>query len=174
MNSAQFKKLLESITMEQWQAVVNGEALVLVDDEQLQLGPTSHNEAIIVANADNAQSADELRQTQLEEVDDTLVAFYLTRPLTRNGFTNQVRALVDKHGAEMFGAPEGEQAELTLFVDVAEVVVEDANSPRHRYGASCEFTSSMLMSAQEQVMRWVESGEAYDRYLGMNVCRYNC
>jgi hypothetical protein len=31
-----------------------------------------------------------------------------------------------------------------------------------------------LMDTATQVEKWLNSGEAYDRYLSMNVCRYNC
>lgn len=174
MNKAQFKKLLESVSNEQWQSVVDGEALLLVDDEVIQLGPVKANEAIILADRDNAQTADQLRRACLQDVDDILINFYLTRPLTRTGFNNQVKGLVERYGAEKFGAPEGQLPELTLFVDVAEVIAEDTSSPRHRYGAGCELSTFSPLSPEEQVIRWIESGGAYDRYLGMNVCRYNC
>jgi hypothetical protein len=62
-----------------------------------------------------------------------------------------------------------------LFVDGGEVIAECADSPRHRYGVFCELESTLSEHAiEEQVRQWLERGEAYEDYLGMNVCRYNC
>jgi hypothetical protein len=37
----------------------------------------------------------------------------------------------------------------------------------------CELQRPLAV-LDERVRRWLERGEAHQRYLGMNVCRYNC
>jgi hypothetical protein len=98
----------------------------------------------------------------------------LIGPLTRDDFNKQVRELFDQHGIEAFAAPAGQLPARSLFVDNGEIVAEPADSPRHRYGAYCEMPAGNLMDVATQVEKWLNSGEAYDLYLSMNVCRYNC
>lgn len=96
-------------------------------------------------------------------------------PLTQDEFEHQVEALFAAHGTAAFAAAAGELPARSLFVDGAQVVVETADSPRHRYGAFCELDRVLDAAAlNDYVWHWLRGGEAYSLYLSMNVCRYRC
>ena len=161
--------------MTAWEAVVDGKALLLVDDQRLEPGPAKAPDAIITPPDQTDANAAGLRRESLDQAEALLYAYYRTHPLTRAGFDHQVAALLARHGAEAFAAPPGHLPRYTLFVDGGEVVAESSGDPRFRYGAYCELPRPMPDSQIEgQVRRWLERGEAHERYLGMNVCRYNC
>lgn len=95
--------------------------------------------------------------------------------LSRDDFDAQVAELIGQHGAEAFAGLWNQPPALTLFVEGQTVVAESADSPRHRYGAFCELDEPLTGAAlTEWVQRWLHSGEAYELYVGMNVCRYHC
>ena len=99
----------------------------------------------------------------------------MAQELSRSAFDRQVEALFEQHGAAAFAALEGHYPERTLFVEGDRVVAESADSPRHRYGTFCELEEPLDGAALEAYVRqWLASGDAYELYIGMNVCRYNC
>jgi hypothetical protein len=175
MNTSIFTRLLEQLSDSDWQAVIEGQAVLLIDDVRLELGPLAAPNALIKAAEQGGANALDLKSESIADAQAILANFYLTHPLTREGFNRQTLSLIQTHGAGAFAALTGQRPERTLFVDGGEVVAESAASPRHPYGAYCELPRPLSGDAIENaVHRWLESGEAFDRYLGMNVCRYNC
>lgn len=99
----------------------------------------------------------------------------MNEPLTQESFNQQVQQLFAQHGANTFAAVAGEYPLYTLFVDGDTVVAESNDSPRHRYGSFCELTTPLAgEELTAHIIDWLEQGEAYNLYLSMNVCRYNC
>lgn len=107
----------------------------------------------------------------------------MAQALSQTDFNQQVEELFAIHGAAAFAAPLGETPRYTLFVDGERVVAESAESPRHQYGAFCALETALEAALEaklkgdaldEHVRAWLDSGEAYELYLGMNVCRYDC
>ncbi|MCP5141765.1 MAG: hypothetical protein H6926_08695 [Chromatiales bacterium] len=173
MTPDRFHTLLEALSDADWQAVVDGRRVLIVDDQMLAIGPADAANAVIQAGGQADATA--LRAESLAEAEDLLGNYYRTHPLTEAGFTSQARRLIDQHGAENFAGPFGPPPPRTLFVDGGELLALDRNDPRHRYGAYCEIDAPMAAEAKtRQVRNWVEKGEAYARYIGMNACRYNC
>ena len=101
--------------------------------------------------------------------------FMRPQELQRADFDQQVAALIHHHGASAFAACWPNLSAYTLFVDEHAVIAEPADSPRHRYGAFCELDAPLTGTAlTERVQLWLDSGEAFELYVGMNVCRYHC
>lgn len=99
----------------------------------------------------------------------------MDQALTQSEFNRQVETLFATHGATSFAAMMGNDPSHTLFVEGDRVVAESADSPRHRYGTFCELDSALDDEAlAAHVWEWLNSGEAHQLYLGMNVCRYDC
>ena len=95
--------------------------------------------------------------------------------LSQADFSQQVQALIAEYGVAAFVAPLGQYPQYTLFVDGETVVAEVSSSPRHRYGGFCELSNSLKGGDLDRyVQQWLNSGEAYQLYLSMNVCRYDC
>ncbi len=175
MNEENFRALLLQAPEEYWWAVVDGRGLLLVDDQRLEPGPLDAPNLIIRLAENTTADAVALMEDALANAEQLLADYYRTHPLTLTGFNHQAGVLIAEHGAMAFAALEGQLPERTLFVDGGELVAEAADSPRHRYGVFCELQRPLPAAAIEgQVKRWLARGDAHERYLGMNVCRYNC
>lgn len=167
-----FVDLLDTRGAELFNRADRQQALRLVEDERLEWGERKAEDVIVehVPEGD----ADEVLQWLKDNADDIVTGFYRSRPLTRRGFDRQVMALFDLFGAGAFAAPVGALPTFSLFVEGGKVVAEPATSPRHRYGAFLEMPGAGHGDSDAQALSWLQSGQAYDQYLGMNVCRYNC
>lgn len=99
----------------------------------------------------------------------------MDQALSPSEFNQQVETLLTTHGAASFAAVTGTYPRHTLFIAGDRVIAESADSPRHRYGTFCELDSTLNDEAlTAYVWEWLNSGDAHEQYLGMNVCRYNC
>ncbi len=175
MNVARFIELLDALDDTDWCAIAKGQALLLVDDEQLGLGPSDAPNVVFNTRGDTEHSVEQLRQAALADAASLLEGYYRTHPLTLTGFNRQVQALIERYGAQAFCARAGDAPKHSLFVEGGEVIAETAESPRHRYGVFCELDRTLAdAEAEKQVDQWLRTGDAYERYLSMNVCRYNC
>lgn len=175
MNDKYFKEQLEQLEDSSWQSILEGYSIVIIDDQRLVLGAEQAENVVVPASSFQFSDADALRREVLSRASALLCSYYQAHPLSLPGFNRQVVQLFERYGAEAFAAPCGELPERTLFVDGSDVIAESADSPRHRYGAYCELESlSPGQDIAEYVLQWLENGEAHERYLEMNVCRYNC
>lgn len=175
MDEKRFTQQLEALAPADWQAVAEGLGLLIVDDLGLEIGPASAPNAVVVASKHEGSDPASLKRETLGAAGDLLHNYYLTHPLTPAGFNRQVEDLIREHGATAFAAVAGQLPRYTLFVDGGEVVAEAADSPRHKYGVFCELERPLDETATEACVRkWLQRGEAHERYLEMNVCRYTC
>lgn len=175
MNETLFIRLLDSLEETDWQALAEGGSLLMIDDQRLTLGPADAPNAIVRAPEGRGGVVAALKRSTVAAAVDYLNTYYLTHPLTLAGFNQQVEGLIERHGAGAFAAVEGNLPQYTLFVEGGEVVAESQSSPRHRYGAFCELEQPLTGDAlAARVRRWLTDGEAHERYLSMNVCRYSC
>jgi hypothetical protein len=175
MNKQQFHKLLEQLTEDDWHCLNTGQAILMVDDQSLACGNPQSPNTIVKPPAGLLANQDALKQRVMEKSKNILENYYWTHALTRQGFNHQALALFEQHGADAFAAAVGELPQFTLFVDGGEVVAEPRNAPRHRYGVFYEIESrSFTRDISQRVLHWLQQGHAHERYLEMNVCRYNC
>lgn len=174
MNEKTFIHLLKKLDDNDWQAVTDGMAILMIDDLRLETGPANAPQTIIHA-PEPGLPTETIRQQTLTDAAALLRNYYLTHPLTLAGFNHQTMKLIEAHGADTFTAPAGELPKYTLFVEGGEVIAESPDSPRHRYGLFCELNEPLPTSdLADHVRQWLERGLAHEDYLGMNVCRYNC
>ena len=170
MNLEQFIEGLSGLDDRVWQELTTERALLLVDDARFEAGPAKQPNAVVLADTDG-----DLREHCLANAEQLYQAYYRTHPLTRTGFERQAAALFEHYGPQCFVAPEGQIAERTLFVDGGEVIAPSRENPVHSYGACLEVPARALpRSAADEAWQWLRSGKAYETYLSMNVCRYNC
>jgi hypothetical protein len=96
-------------------------------------------------------------------------------PPSQSEFNAQVASLIEQHGPASFCAPPGQRPEYTLFVEERQVIAEPRNAPRYPYGLYCEIRTGLSDDkVADSLSKWLTSGEAYEAFLGMNICRYNC
>jgi len=156
----------------QWQSIADGANLNLLNDQQLIIS-VENNNSIVENKHITSTSPDEIKAHMISHASVLLQQYYLNHPLSDTGFNQQVKNLFDKHGIETFISNNEQAAERTFFVEGAEVIAENASSPRHPYGVYFTVENKKDFAPQ-QAINWVDSGEAYETYLSMNVCRYNC
>ena len=173
MNLTQLTNILESLDDSVWQALLLGQPLLLIDDERVVAAAESSGKIFIPPQ--QAKDISSLRDSVIADAEEHLNNYYLSHPLSQTGFDRQVEKLVEQYGASAFAAVYPDVSERTLFVDVGEVIAEGHDSPRHPYGAYCELEELLEGDALQQfVLQWIADGEAYERYISMNVCRYGC
>ena len=175
MNEALLIDLLDQLNDSSLLIVQKGQALLLVDDTSLSIGnPDSQN--VLVASGDyDALDAVELRRTLKANAAEIVDAYYQSHPLSWRGFDRQVKELCEQYGHIAFTATPGQRAEKTLFVEQGTVIALGREDPRHAYGIFCELAEPVNNEDIKSVLeQWIGSGQAYDGYLSMNICRYDC
>lgn len=174
MNKTLFKKLLNKLGDSSWQQVFNGQSIIMIDDQLLKTGE-ENNPAAIIKSSPETETAEQLKLETIHNAEDILNNYYLSHPLTQAGFNHQTELLVKVKGALSFAAPAGKFPAYTLFVEGGEVIAEAPDSPRFRYGAFCELDKPVVDNGIDSLVeKWIKQGDAYNLYLNMNVCRYNC
>lgn len=175
MNEKNFIYQLNQLQDADWQAVLEGLAVLILDDAHLEIGNSHSINVIIDAPKQRLLDAATLKRESLAKASTILSNYYLTHPLTLSGFNHQVARLIERYGATVFTALIGQLPERTLFVEGGEVIAETTDSPRHRYGVFCELTHQLAdLAIEAHIHKWLERGEAHESYLSMNVCRYSC
>ena len=173
MDKDQFVEVIQTLEEDVLEAVLAGESICLVDDEKLKL--CNDASSLDLNLPEELKTAEQLREWFVENAEEILQHYYRLNPLTRPGFDLQVKDLFEKYGPASFVGTFDQRASVTLFVEVGTVVAEEQGSARHPYGSFCEIDTPMNDEQREQkAAQWLTSGEAYDQYLSMNVCRYNC
>ena len=175
MDATRLRVLLGQLSAAALDVVLKGQALLMVDDDSLALGDPEAPNVLVRPEAFSVNDVDQLRQVLLENSDELIEGYYRTHPLSWAGFDWQVKALCETQGYETFAALPDARPLKSLFVDQGSVIAEGQDSPRFPYGTYCELRAATGPEEIKQaVERWISSGQAYDSYLGMNVCRYNC
>ncbi len=173
MNEQHLSDLFHALAPAAWQTLERGANLLLVDDSRLEV-TAEPAQNVLLCGADYTETSS-LSEWCQQHVAELLEHYYLTTPLSRRGFDAQVLQLLEQHGGAAFAAPFGAVPTCTLFVEGGDVIAETAASPRHRYGAFLELERPLSPDeAALAVARWIEQGGAYEHYLSMNMCRYNC
>lgn len=175
MTPSLFITLLNTLSTADWQSLLEGGKLQIIDDCTLQVSMEDTAQTIIDGADFSVATIAMLKQQVIEQADTLLADYYRMHPLSEKGFNRQVQALVKLHGDHAFVALFGQCADLTLFVEGGEVIAESADSPRHPYGVFMELDQQLPKDKIAAVVnQWLFSGEAYQQYIGMNVCRYQC
>lgn len=178
MNIDTFKNLLQQLTEEHKNALISGKALCLELD--LKLLPCVENgkgpKQVIIPAFKEGEAPEDIQQFLLDEAEQLHHNYYRNYSLTQPGFNRLLSALFEEHGMHKFAAAPGEAAELTFFGEPGVLKVADAQHPRYRYSTYCELTVSGLSDAQieQEVRHWLNSTAAYQQFLSMNVCSYQC
>jgi len=175
MNSQELRQQLEQLDNASWQQLLAGKALRLVDDQRLELAEPGERSLIVPEQGDCGLDVPALREQIMGQAGELIDEYYLRNPLSLAEFNRQVESLIEQYGAAAFAAEYGEVPVRTLFVEVGDVLAETSESPRHRYGAFCELDEPLEGPAlEERVAAWLDSQEAYEKYISMNICRYSC
>ena len=175
MTESFFIEKLEQLTDSDWYKIFSGQGLLMINDSHLKIGSLDLSYVILSNQFFSANNPDTFKQHAMDSASELYTNYYRTHPLTLYGFNDQLYRLIQKFSPEDFCSLTGQRAEKTLFVEGGELVAMGRTDPRHAYGVFCELSDSIKPSAiANYLSHWIEQGEAYEEYLSMNVCRYNC
>lgn len=165
---------LNQLMQEDWENICKGDSLIMQEDARLLLVSNAIENIFLDRSMMSVDSVEALRIQAIDQSDALLEHYYRKHPLTKVGFARKALVLVHGHEKD-FAASPGQAPSYTLFVEGGEVVAEDQHSPKHPYGVYCELPAAMASEAlSNTVQKWLESGDAHENYLEMNVCRYFC
>lgn len=174
MNSNQFIAGLEALEKNQYQAILEGAALVLQDDEALTLGKNEQPFVIFELGEEHFDSTEALKASLIERAEALIAEYYQFNPISKKHFNQQLTQLIATHGADAMVSLPTKQASLRLFVDQGALTLEGADSPRFKYGICLSLSESCPPKAVEnKVKNWLGSGHAYGDYISVNVCRFS-
>ncbi|MBO1923256.1 hypothetical protein [Thiomicrorhabdus sp. 6S3-12] len=174
MNAEQFTQALTEFSDENYQAILDGAALIIEQDKGLTLGKTEQAFVIFELGDESFDSVAELKASLIDRAEALIKEYYQFNPVSKLHFNNQLQRLIQEHGANAFVSMPGQEATVKVFVDDDAVVAEGSESPRFKYGFCMVLSEKMLPQAIEnKVKNWVQSGSAYDDYISVNVCRFS-
>ncbi len=174
MNTEQFKLALTEFSDENYQAILEGAALIIKEDKALTLGKPEQAYVIFEMGDESFDSVNDLKKSLLERSDDLIEEYYQYNPVSKMHFNNQLSSLVQAHGANAFITMPGQEATVKLFVNEGTVVVETKESPRFKYGFCLVLNDKLIAQAVDnKIKNWITSGSAYDDYISVNVCRFS-
>ncbi|CAA6823361.1 MAG: Unknown protein [uncultured Thiotrichaceae bacterium] len=174
MHIQEIQTKLNRLPQKDWKSIFDGAQLVIHDDESLTVQSQAIDNIFLSASMIETDSADELKNQALAQVEELLSQYYRKHPLTQKGFYRKALAIIKGHENDFAAAPR-QEPNCTLFVEGGEVVAEDQSSPKFLYGVYCELPDNIANGAiPETVQKWLENGDAHETYLEMNVCRYFC
>ena len=172
MNETLLIVLLDQLSDSSLSAIQKGQALLLVDDASLSIGSPDSPNVLVAADDYDAPNAVELRQALKDNASKVIESYYQSHPLSWTGFDRQVKNLCEQHGYAAFTATPGQRAEKTLFVEQGTVIALDSEDPEHAKGVFCELVKPLNNEDIKPVVeQWIDSGQAYDAYLSMDVRR---
>ena len=175
MNAEEFVEAVQAMSDEDLQSLQTGDRLYLHNDHELMVGAEHKAARLNVELGEDAATPQTIRQALVDQAESLIEQHYRENPLSQPGFNQQVLRLVQEHGAENFAAGSGQRARYTLFVEGGEILRQQAGDARYPYGSFLELHKEFDAAERAKlVIDWIESGEAYQQYLSMNVCRYNC
>lgn len=174
MHIQEINTQLFQLTQKDWEDLFNGAQLVMHDDEKLTLQAQAIENIFLTASMIETGAANELKYQAIEQAEELLGHYYRKHPLTKKGFYRKALPLIKDQEHDFAAAPR-QEPNSTLFVEGGEVVAEDQSSPKFLYGVYCELPDNIANDAiPKTVQKWLESGDAHETYLEMNVCRYFC
>ena len=175
MTESFFIEQLKQLSDSDWHAIFSGQGLLMINDSHLEIGSPDLTNVIVAERFFTAKDDEAFKQHAINISRELYTNYYRTHPLTLYGFNHQFYRMLEKFSPEDFCASAGQRAEKTLFVEDGELIAMGESDPRHAYGVCCELPESIKPSTiVNYLSHWIEQGEAYEAYLSMNICRYNC
>ncbi|GAB6035245.1 hypothetical protein [Galenea microaerophila] len=175
MNTEQFKQAIETLDDQALQAILDGHALKVEDDETLTIGRPNDAYVIYYLGDEQFDLIDTLKQSLLDRAEALVKDYYQFNPMSKTSFNRQLNALLQAHPTDYFVSMPGQPESGRIFVEEDTLVVEEKGSPRFKYGMALELSEKMTEQAiSNKVKNWVSSGHAYQDYISINVCRFSC
>lgn len=162
-----YQRFVDNLSDEQLELIMRGELGIGCNDENYCLVEKGYFPLEEAIDEDNVRSI--LRDNE----DEVLSQLYRNQPLCRAEFDYQAVKLIEVHGAAHFCHDSNNPRGWALMIDEANLIAVGPDDVRSQYGYFCECDSLMWeKEAAAKVMKWLESGDAYNDYRSKTTCRY--
>ncbi|MDH5517833.1 MAG: hypothetical protein OEY36_08450 [Gammaproteobacteria bacterium] len=165
-----FQEFLNTLSDETLSDLESGKLHISVDDNSYI---TSTSGVSISQYQKNI--SENIKQLLIDNQDSILQQLYKTYPLCRKEFDFQAQQLIMQSQAESFCSHGSMPNKQALFIDGNFLAVVGSTDARYKYGYYCQHEDNLnQQEAKQAVIKWLESGQAYEDYRVKTHCRYIC
>ncbi len=174
MNLSHFNEEITNLDKDFLQSILDGSALVMVEDQSLGLGNSNGAFVIFWIEDEVFSTVEDLRSYLAEEAEDLHANYYKHSPISKEYFEARLSSLMDKYGHAAFVSQQGGMPEKSLISSNGDLLVLTEEDYTFKYGLylNLEDNLSLKISALK-AKTWLQSGAAYNDYIAVNVFRFS-
>jgi|TARA_B110000902_G_scaffold78777_1_gene93743 hypothetical protein len=174
MNLSHFNEEITNLDKDFLQSILDGSALVMVEDQSLGLGNSNGAFVIFWIEDEVFSTVEDLRSYLSVEAEDLHVNYYKHSPISKEYFEARLSSLMDKYGHAAFVSQQGGMPEKSLISSNGDLLVLTEEDYTFKYGLylNLEDNLSLKISALK-AKTWLQSGAAYNDYIAVNVFRFS-
>ena len=174
MNLSHFNEEITNLDKDFLQSILDGSALVMVEDQSLGLGNSNGAFVIFWIEDEVFSTVEDLRSYLSVEAEDLHANYYKHSPISKEYFELRLSSLMDKYGHAAFVSQQGGMPEKSLISSNGDLLVLTEEDYTFKYGLylNLEDNLSLKISALK-AKTWLQSGAAYNDYIAVNVFRFS-
>ena len=174
MNLSHFNEEITSLDKDFLQSILDGSALVMVEDQSLGLGNSNGAFVIFWIEGEVFSSVEDLRSYLLEEAEDLHVNYYKHSPISKEYFEAKLSSLMDEFGQTVFVSQQGGMPEKSLISSNGDLLVLSEEDYTFKYGLYLSLEDNLSPKVlASKAKTWLQSGAAYNDYIAVNVFRFS-
>ena len=174
MNLSQFNEEITSLDKDFLKSILDGSALVMVQDQSLGLGSSNGASVIFWIEDEVFSSVEDLRSYLAEEAEDLHVSYYKHSPLSKEYFEAKLSSLMDEFGQTVFVSQQGGMPEKSLISSNGDLLVLSDEDYTFKYGLYLSLEDNLSPKVlASKAKTWLQSGAAYNDYIAINVFRFS-
>ena len=174
MNLSNFKKEIKKLDIDFLQSILDGSALVMVEDQSLGLGSSNGAFVIFWIEDEEFLSLNNLQEYLIKEAEDLLQNYYEHSPISKEYFEKTLLSLMDEHGKAAFVSQPGGMPEKSLITSNGDLLVLTEEDYIFKYGLYLSLDNKLNPKISAlKAKNWLQSGTAYNDYIAVNVFRFS-
>jgi hypothetical protein len=174
MNLSNFKIKIQMLDENFLKSILDGSALVMIQDKELGLGSSNGAFVIFWIEDEKFSSTDDLRAYLDIEAEDLFSNYYAHSPLSKEYFETKLSDLMNNNGEASFTSQPGDMPEKSLIVSDGELSVLTEADYIFKYGLYLQLEEKLNSKISAVKARnWLQSGAAYNDYIAVNVFRFS-
>ena len=174
MNLSNFKKEIKKLDIDFLQSILDGSALVMVEDQSLGLGSSNGAFVIFWIEDEEFLSLNNLQEYLIKEAEDLLQNYYEHSPISKEYFETKLSSLMDEHGEAAFVSQPGGMPEKSLITSNGDLLVLTEEDYIFKYGIYLSLDDKLNPKISAlKAKNWLQSGTAYNDYIAVNVFRFS-
>jgi len=174
MNLSHFKEEIKNLDKAFLQSILDGSALVMVEDQSLGLGSSNGAFVIFWIEDEKFSSVEDLRDYLSTDAEDLLLNYYEHSPISKEYFESKLSSLMDEHGEAAFVSQPGGMPEKSLITSNGDLLVLTEEDYIFKYGLYLNLEDKLNPKISAlKAKHWIQSGTACNDYIAVNVFRFS-